>query len=308
MNVRLHNVSLIFIIVKMISETVAQDHIHQPYTTKQGCLCNHCSAFTTQVECNRDKNGVKDFEWGSEMCCVTCPSAKKCGKLDENTCKLDDNGASFVSAQWDIKAPLVKCTVDSRKIHTADQLIAFRRKFGNTKSFHDLATKFCDRPSNKCMNGLTNCSKYTSTGKDGTFCRQFLGEMTNKEQDTQIIDHCINHKTSDCACILRSHDPEFLKMKQHTPINDNCWWKPCFDNTSYLVPHEVKRQMCPNNVCNSFIKTDRVGQNENVSDNIINCGKISVFNVPKRLIVFTYVGIVIVLALVIFRKAIRKNH
>lgn len=289
-----------------IEELVVQHHIHEPYVTKQGCQCNHCSAFTKQLDCDRDKNGVKDVEYGSDWCCFTCPPVRKCGKLDENTCKLDDKGESFISAQWDVKAPIVRCILDSTKIHTADQLFAYQRKIGKTNTFNDLAKKFCSRPSNTCMNGLTNCSKFTSTGKDGTFCRQWLGDMTSKEQDLTLTDHCVNHSTSDCACILRSLDPEYLKMKQNTPINDNCWWKPCFDSTSYLVPHEVKRQLCPNNVCNSFIRTDRVGQNENVSDNIINCGKISVFNLPKRLVYFVYASIFTILVIVIMRRVIKN--
>jgi len=290
----------------LIKEYVVQNHVHEPYLTKQPCLCNSCSIFTKQLECDRDKNGVKDWFTEPVWCCMTCPSTKKCSKLDEGICKLDDDGKSFVSAEWSKSAPFVECTLDSSMIKTADQLMAYQRKIGKTKSFNKLATNFCSETTNSCMNGLTNCSQFTSTGKGGTFCRQWLSEMTSKEQDVILIDHCINHDTSDCACILRSRDPEFLKLKSTIPINDNCWWRPCFDNTAYLVPHEIRRQMCPNNVCNSFIKTDRIGQNDTISDNIINCGKISVFNLPKRLVFFIYVSVFIIIMIIILKRVIRN--
>jgi len=293
------------LIKMLISDTTVQRTFHEPYFTNQPCTPFSCSVFTPIAECNTDENGTIDWHIGNVPCALTCPPVKKCSKVDPLTCMLGDADKSFLSAHWAQQAPLVTCTYDAHKIDSLNQLKHYERIHGHTANFEQLALKFCQRQGKDCING-GSCSRMTSRGEEGNFCRNWLTSKSGKTQDNIITSYCAEHQTDDCKCINRNESLEYDDAKQRFPFNDNCWWRPCIASNAYLVPHETRKQPCPSNVCTNVIQADRVGGNVAVDQNVINCGKVSNFNIPIRTLCI--IGCIILFAYLLTIFFRRTSH
>jgi hypothetical protein len=56
-----------------------------------------------------------------------------------------------------------------------------------------------------------------------------------------MTQYCLNNPTPDCSCVERSKNKTYNTLRLDSSINDGCWWKPCGDPNTYLVPPNIVR-------------------------------------------------------------------
>jgi hypothetical protein len=131
--------------------------------------------------------------------------------------------------------------------------------------------KFCSGQSNQCssLNKTGRCSKLLATDDEGTYCR-LMSKALGKDVENTIIDgYCFNHPLNhDCKCINRSIYDSYSVAKEKHQIPDNCWYKPCLDETILNKDREAKN--CPTNMCNIILDAHD-DRDVAIRNNDINC-------------------------------------
>lgn len=212
------------------------------------CKCGHCPAFTRERSCDTD------WKYGEETCCGgLCRNQPKCSRLDPSICPNIAGGA--VTESWDV-APQVKCTYNLDNFTTLKDVEEWTDNFGENAAYtEDIMPFFCTQQSDKCpidpMTGkpMERCSNMIAVDDTGSLCRQW--EAKNPAlADTAKDSYCKAHNTSDCACINRSSNQVYQLIKGgDPPLPDACWYMPCANPSTYLVPSTMSNPQCPSNTC-----------------------------------------------------------
>lgn len=120
-------------------------------------------------------------------------------------------------------------------------------------------------------------SRFMLIGETGDKCRQWALNMRDQGKksvvDTAYKSFCDKYPdTVECRCINRSKisDYNIINTTMTSRIPDGCWWIPCKDTFTYLVPSDVLDggQNCQAYYCGVFL--DNIG-NANVDQNNISC-------------------------------------
>lgn len=162
------------------------------------------------------------------------------------------------------------------------------------RNFDNIMTNWCsEQVLGNCpddpITGLPNskCVRLRQNSEEGTKCAKWLNDkkIIGNNEASNFVDaiasrYCGRYPSSaECACFSRGLRKEYQDTKSVAPYNDGCWYLPCNAPTFgsfYLVPSDVDTtlnpDMCPSDVCLSFINAD--GYNSvYVDDNrqYINC-------------------------------------
>jgi len=257
------------------------------YDTGQPCSCGTCTAFTTNRDCGQT-DGMRDWEFGHEACCFTCPTKRHCTKPDPKECDIgvDSHKRDPISrVTWNGHGPNLKCVYDVGKINTLDQIDNFKQRFGTHGDYNTVVANYCQQSSDTCVvdpdtgKNMTKCSRLKSTGKDGELCRGWFNQQPKDIQDTVVQNYCAINNTPDCKCVNRAQNEVYRSLKVGKVINDGCWFTPCANSQSYLQTTEVENPSCPSNFCDVIynIIKDRDVSIDNVK-NDVNC----VFKPPPK--------------------------
>lgn len=281
------------------------------------CGCGHCSSFTKRAKCSYTDN-VKDWEFGSRSCCFTCSHQPKCSK--PNPVRCDIGGGAQTSTVWDSvkKAPYLTCNFNLDKITSLKQVQNWKSKFGTGGDYDDVMKNYCKQiTTQNCITNpytdkpMKKCSLMFS--KSDTECTEWFNKLKPQKRDGFIQQVCKEHEDLDeCKCQNRERDPVYQTVSHTKEISDGCWWKPCKNTGSNLVPSNLLKPKCPSNLCETSINIDRAGHDVSIKNinNYITCGykpKPTPNPKPTPRINLLYVGVgvailVILLLLIVFRS------
>ena len=232
-----------------VSGFTRQTNVYQPYNPGESvCKCWHCSESTKQRSCDDG-----DWRYGWNACCFGCKEQPKCSRLDPSVCPDIAGGA--VTESWD-SAPQVKCTYELDKFTTAEDIKGWTNNFGENATYtEDIMPFVCTQQSDKCPidpmtgNPMERCSNMIAVDDTGSLCRQW--EVKNPIPANAAKDsYCKDHNTPDCACINRSSNQVYRLIKGGDPsFPDACWYAPCANSSTYLVPSSMANPSCPSNTC-----------------------------------------------------------
>lgn len=194
---------------------------------------------------------------------------KRCAKPDPLQCEIglsSKNESPVTSVTWLGRSPQIRCFYDSTKIDTINQLQNYKTLFGDTDDYKKLATQFClNGLSQKCSKG-NQCSKFRSVDDEGIFCRTFYNTQSLAAQESLGQNVCFaNAQLPECSCYTRASDENYKKLSLSAPFKDSCWYIPCRDSFSNLIPSDLRDPVCPTNVC-QFILDAANNKNVNISD------------------------------------------
>lgn len=184
---------------------------------------------------------------------------KPVGKLSE-----DPVGVEFVNEKpitWQqTSGEPIRCSYKPTAIKTAADVQTWIANFGQDETYkRKIMPAFCStkREGAECAEGLETCSVFNAKGLDGDLCREWKENVRASNPalwSSTIQTHCVNHKTSDCGCVLRGQGTSeaaqlYNQLKKGQPYPDGCWWAPCSKPSVYLVAKEDEPRNCPTDVC-----------------------------------------------------------
>jgi len=120
-------------------------------------------------------------------------------------------------------------------------------------------------------------SRFVIKGDIGDKCRQWALNMRDKNQkavvDAAYKSFCDKYPdTIECRCINRTSNPDYniINKTMTSRIPDGCWWIPCKDTFTYLVPSDVLSggKDCQATYCGVFL--DNIGTST-IDQNNISC-------------------------------------
>jgi len=254
---------------KQISPNVSSIYITEPCGTRN---------FTGNQPLPCEKtNNIPDQFIENIRCGAFALDVKRCAKPDALLCGIgssskNENPVSNVA--WLNAAPALRCFYDASKIDTQQQLQNYRLLFGETDDYKRLATKFClTGLSDKCVVKNSRCTKLRSLDADGDFCRTFYNKQSLEAQESMGQNACFSHpEAPECACYARAKNATYKKLSMAAPFKDSCWYVPCRDSFSNLIPSDLRNPSCPSNVC-QFIVDTADNNNVNIADikSVIDC-------------------------------------
>lgn len=222
--------------------------------------------------------GVQDMKVGDHSCGFGCPTQNICLKPDRSEAYIGNSSKGhdpLITIVWDVKPPNLRCIYDLDHIDTPSQINALKRLFPHDQLDHVMRA-FCTGTSNECPTAEKPCSKLKSTDEIGSMCREWINTLSTDEmRDSVRREYCLTHNTSDCRCINRVNQPDFIELRNgmdaQTLASTRCWYKPCEDNANILLDVEQK-QVCTANICQNIINAHAKG-NINISNNTssLNC-------------------------------------
>jgi hypothetical protein len=218
------------------------------------------------VNCNTENaSGIRD--WGYRVHthgAFNNEYTVYCSKEDTTLCGSGDSNLSgaLSSVTWaspgdeGSKRPTVNCNYDATKL-TGSAALAFYNRFGNgNASFNTAMRTLCQQPAtsnSQCNDVSRPCSKFTASGPDCDVCRA-LFPAAGAERDSMVKSLCADYPgLQDCACINRTNDPMYNVVKPTMPFIDGCWYAPCANTATNLVPTDVVASNCPSNICGNLI-------------------------------------------------------
>jgi len=221
-------------------------------------------------------------------------------------------------------------------INPSNQLISEANRARNQSIYDEqIMPYFCsaDQEGDSCPEGYSRCSRFVSTGNDGTLCREWAASSSaTKNKYNEIAnERCSRFNTpdNDCGCINRRLNSTYTNISnafQNVGYGQSafCWWADCSeqDRTKQLVPFQTTD--CNATLCIQFVKQIAGG---NISTGDINtnisCGtnsrrtsnqtvnnivtNIFEFFTKNPAITWILISVVIVLTLIIFIFAFRKK-
>ena len=247
---------------RQLSPNVASMYITEACGTRSYAGNNPLPCYKT--------NNITDQFIENTYCGVFALDVKRCAKPDPLLCDIGFSSKDedpLTSVTWRNEAPDLRCFYDSTKIDTIKQLQNYKLIFGETDDYRRLVTKFClTGTSDKCSAPNTRCTKLRSLDDDGSFCRTFYNKQSIEAQESMGQNACFTHpETPECACYRRANDPVYKKLAMAAPFKDSCWYVPCRDSFSNLIPADLRNPTCPSNVCQFIIDTAD-NNNVNISD------------------------------------------
>lgn len=195
---------------------------------------------------------------------------KRCAKPDIFQCSIGNSSKDenpVIGVTWLNAAPKIRCFYDSTKIDTINQLQNYKLTFGETDDYKKLVTAFClGGISNQCVTDGVQCSKFRSRDTTGNYCRTFYNRQSVEAQESMGQNLCFaNPDLPECACYTRAKNPTYKKLSASAPFKDSCWYVPCRDSFSNLIPADLRNPSCPNNVC-QFILDAANNNNVTISE------------------------------------------
>lgn len=188
----------------------------------------------------------------------------------------------------------VQCSYNSDDFKTTDQVNLFIDYFGTADDTFNtvLLPKFCVNTVTTCPTYLLStgniykpetCARAVSTvSDDSAICGPWSTNLKyNGNIQGAFNSYCngLDYKTNpECDCVSRASDPLYTLIGQ--PINDFCWWIPCKNTATYLVPpiytnDAGKPNACPSSICEQVVNVFN-NSNSNVNfpnaKNYIQCG------------------------------------
>lgn len=126
----------------------------------------------------------------------------------------------------------------------------------NTSDYNTAFNQYCFQEINQTCpvdattnQQMTACSRVSSTGDDGTLCRQWLNNTDNTTHDSLIQSYCSMHQTADCKCATPTPTTLYNQLNAGLGLSGQpqCWWVPCETRSgAYLVPSTFENQTtCP---------------------------------------------------------------
>ncbi|MNK68622.1 hypothetical protein D3C87_879870 [compost metagenome] len=252
-------------------------------TPREYVACKAGDAAINRVTCGKGPAGVNN-----------CHSQFQCTKMNPDVCPL--GVGTLVSKSWKAdyrsnpnlfnSGTNVRCVYNKESIQSADQITLLRQSIVNPDSDKIIDTEvmpyFCSLPSTSCppdpVTGESRsvCNRLISTDREGTLCKTWAA--TNKSlADVSMTTYCQNNvgrNTSECNCINRSLNSDYQRLGLRSLGQDQCWWTPCRDPSSYLVPSVLQQPVTCPNVCQQIteIVADNYGTvNLNNLQQVINC-------------------------------------
>jgi hypothetical protein len=299
----------------IVGRLIQTNKQHQYQPGKDVCSCFHCSIFTDERPCNFT-GGIKDWQLSeseenalkSECCGGLCRHQPVCVQPDREECEIGrgvNDEDPLIEYGWEGVAPNLKCVYNIDNVNTRSQVLKFIDKFGMND---DIEMKYCtQKVTTACPNGMKSCSRLKSIGEGGDECRKWFESRPKNIQDATIQNYCLRNNTEDCKCVNRSKNDAYISGKGSYVFSDGCWYVPCANKSGqYLVPSNLIKPDCPNNVCTQvydFIKTGNVSidnvkndimcdfsSQKAVNDDIVNkSAKMGFVNKYKYQIIFVFV-------------------
>jgi hypothetical protein len=153
-----------------------------------------------------------------------------------------------------------ECTYSTDHFEHPSDLDEYHRHWGYDNDCDQILEKFCQKQSVSCPvdpatgKQMTVCSNFIATDDAGTKCREWAAKNPS-QADNAKKEYCSSHSNeSECACISRNDDPIYQLGKSVSgDINDACWYKPCQNSTTTLVPSGLENPVCPNDTCSTIV-------------------------------------------------------
>lgn len=129
--------------------------------------------------------------------------------------------------------------------------------------------------------GLTGCSRVNSIGPWSSICAGWAQSQNGNEFiSRRMVEYCAatgNICSIDCRCINRGIvDGLYNELAALQPGQDGCWYAPCKNRQSYLVPNSiiVDPNACKPAACQIVVQAFNRGDgniNINIGKATINC-------------------------------------
>lgn len=268
----------------IVGRLIQTNKQHQYQPGKDVCSCFHCSIFTDERPCNFT-GGIKDWQLSeseedkgenalkSGCCGGLCRHQPVCVQPDREECDIGrgvNEEDPLIEYGWEGVAPNLKCVYNLDNVNTRSQVLKFIDKFGMND---DVEMKYCtQKVTSACPNGMKSCSRLKSIGEGSDECRKWFESKPKNIQDATIQNYCLRNNTEDCKCVNRAKNDAYISGKGSYVFSDGCWYIPCANKSGqYLVPSNLIKPDCPNNVCTQvydFIKTGNVSI-DNVKNDIM---------------------------------------
>lgn len=204
-----------------------------------------------------------------------CNAQFECTKLDTSVCPII--GGVQPSVKWDPSVSVrdysrwkdptylnVQCTYPTSTVKNAQDLSNFKSNFSNNPNLEqvidrDVLPTFCSVPSTSCSEGVSSCSRFHSTDEEGKICRAW-DKRDHGAADVAKTTYCKNNPSSlECRCINRASDKIYQAIAAKSNSPDACWFLPCKNPDTYLVPSTISLSTTCPNICqqiNDFTSTD----------------------------------------------------
>lgn len=253
--------------MSQISNTITQVNKVNTYS---GSIAGYTLISTTKnfksvCEANRQdwKYDVKvlPFDRATYLCsgidATECPNIA--GGVAATTWNQVGNTAKVGFEQNNTK-PIINCFYNVDGFNTLDDVNGYIINWIHNGIFDDnlnnhIMPHFCAQQSKNCINdpktGIPfspGCSYLSDSGDAGTLCRTWAN-INPQQADSIRETYCGTNDTPDCACENRSSSPVYQLIKAGNPYSDGCWYIPCANPDSYLVPTSLINQPCPTQVC-----------------------------------------------------------
>jgi hypothetical protein len=212
--------------------------------------------------------------------CGTAYVNAECYTFDPATCpNLGGNapGNKFFNA-----GPSTDCYYNASIFTNPQAVLDYATNFGKNETYLNyVAPTLCARKADRCtdVSQLTSCSNlFTYDDVTRGICDEWRRIAPPTLVDSVSSAYCVNNNTEDCSCFNRqaSQDYQLAKGLGLSFAPDACWYVPCSNPTTALIPLDVSAGVpsCANiQVCSTLTQII-AGGNVNFNPNlqsVINC-------------------------------------
>jgi hypothetical protein len=217
------------------------------------CSCGVCSAFDQPAQCN-----TGDYQVGVKVCCGgSCASQPICGTVNSNACPIV-GGSQALSVTANSNGN-ISCTYNVTQFTSAADIDTYATFAGSNDPQLNtvILPYFCNQSVTTCPTDpttgkpMTSCSRYVSTQSDGAICQTWLAAYP-QYTNSAYSNYCSTNNTPDCTCYNRTSDSVFNIFNNQATAPPGCYFKPCMDSSTYLIPPSLTNPVCPANTCSSI--------------------------------------------------------
>jgi hypothetical protein len=302
------------------------------YTEEYICTCPVQNSWITGIT-NDTHGGIistYDINWYLDDC--STPIGDICGTPDILTCLDDPNCISqplILNDKSTYDRGVWNCVYDVNKFVSGIQLATYRASVINNPAVTanpELAALYyntiilpniCGKTATEnCPEGHETCSMFLEQSDIGAECRAWAIEQP-VQADSVKETYCLNNQDApECACILRTNNPEYESIK--VPFPDYCFYIPCMAGSGNLLLERDMRngEQCGNYCASIFTYIDSTGGTISIDfQKNIDCdftkntgpapkptptpGEVSFFEQHKGVLIGVSVGMVVLIILVI---------
>nr|QBK90553.1 MAG: entry-fusion-complex G9/A16 [Pithovirus LCPAC104] len=312
------------------------------------------SGFTKQItpfrplpipKCNSKVTRCEGLLWqyGKFCCGPGCIAGilPKCSNLNPTICPNIAGGANstFLNDDGNINPMLessvspntignVRCNYKLTEFKLVTDVQGWINKFGSgdPTDINDPLNKkilpfFCSQSSRNCVidpttgKPMPKCTNLRNTGEAGRICRNWANISANRDiVEATKQNACLINNTPDCACMNRSGNRIYQIVKKGNPFNDGCWFIPCSNPETYIVPQELINPACPNNICqviNNIVDNSGTNINTGEIEQTISCpiggGGAIIPNNSWRWLVIGGIILILIIFIIVVAFANRKK-